>query len=166
MHEPDKRTEYTIVPEPEPHRESDQVQELGILCIPVGVLLEYKTMEWSPAHTTDDEALPWLPEPSVSCGPINSPSPLGSPPPSAPAPTVAPLVIPANSPPWLLPPLISLWAFLGWLLLLLAPLTIIAALVSPSVISFGVLPFACYTSSSRAPLDLLRRRDVPSGRGD
>lgn len=41
MHEPDKRTEPIIAPEPEPHSESDQVREPATPCIPVGVLVEF-----------------------------------------------------------------------------------------------------------------------------
>lgn len=41
MHEPVKRTELIIAPEPEPHRESDQVREPATPCIAVGLLVEY-----------------------------------------------------------------------------------------------------------------------------
>ncbi|ROL27920.1 hypothetical protein DPX16_11050 [Anabarilius grahami] len=51
MYEPDKRTEPTIAPEPEPHSESDQVCEPATSSVPVGLLVEYEGMEESPAHT-------------------------------------------------------------------------------------------------------------------
>lgn len=50
MHEPVKRTEPNIAPDPKPHRKSVQVHEPQH-CIAVGLLVAYEGMEESPAHT-------------------------------------------------------------------------------------------------------------------
>jgi len=43
--------EHNIAPEPEPNSVSDQVSEPATLSVPVGVLVEFKGMDWSPTHT-------------------------------------------------------------------------------------------------------------------
>ncbi|XDV13707.1 hypothetical protein PO909_002065 [Leuciscus waleckii] len=114
---------------------------------------------------------PWL---YLRLSPSASP---GSPPPSAPPLSVVPLVKPAKSPSWLLPPSAeSPWAFVWavvcistWLLLLLAAPNIIAFLVSPADL-FSSLSFTSPSSTTTAPtlppiLDFLclRCEDLPSG---
>ncbi|ROL52447.1 hypothetical protein DPX16_6131 [Anabarilius grahami] len=49
---PDKKTEPTITPEPKNKEKSDPVCEPATpQSVPVGVVLEFVGMEWSPAHT-------------------------------------------------------------------------------------------------------------------
>ncbi|ROI62437.1 hypothetical protein DPX16_5110 [Anabarilius grahami] len=59
MHEPvpapEKGTEPTIAPEPEPHRASDKVREPATLCVAVGLLVEFEGMEEDSAHTPTTE---------------------------------------------------------------------------------------------------------------
>lgn len=52
--EPERRTDSTIASEPEPRQMSDQVREPATSSVPVGLLLEFKGMEVSPAHTPTD----------------------------------------------------------------------------------------------------------------
>lgn len=44
-------TEVVFVPEPRPHRESDQVHDLAPTSVKEGILVAYDDMGWSPAHT-------------------------------------------------------------------------------------------------------------------
>lgn len=48
MPTPKPMPEHNIAPEPESNSVSDQVSESAILSVPVGVLVEFKGMDWSP----------------------------------------------------------------------------------------------------------------------
>lgn len=47
---PEITTEAIFVPEPEHHRESDQVRKPAPASIDAGILVEYDVLEWSPTH--------------------------------------------------------------------------------------------------------------------
>ncbi|ROL03959.1 hypothetical protein DPX16_23394 [Anabarilius grahami] len=51
MPTPELMPENNIALEPESNSVSDQVSEPAIFSVPVGVLVEFKGMDWSPAHT-------------------------------------------------------------------------------------------------------------------
>ncbi|XDV46686.1 hypothetical protein PO909_014528 [Leuciscus waleckii] len=80
--------------------------------------------------------------------------------PSASSLSIVLLVSTAKPPPWLLPPSMPQWASVLaalWLptYLFLAPLTIVATLISPSVISPGFLLFTCCSPPPQSPPSLL-----------
>lgn len=49
---PELMPEPKIIPEPEPSKNSDQLLEPATLSLPVGVLVEYMRIEWSPVPST------------------------------------------------------------------------------------------------------------------
>lgn len=51
MPTPEPSPEHNIALEPESNSKSDQVSEPAILSVLMGVLVEFKGMDWSPAHT-------------------------------------------------------------------------------------------------------------------